>query len=152
AIRPVSLEAVHFVTNLLANRATEAQFKAALSAHRQRVIAAKNGEGFDRHFFMLRHIGQELGGANAAIFTGHTDAVNDFLSTSSMICAEASIEYIYALTVDGIFAINYTTSPNRTELLLTWSTGTEHAEAYHRKLQRVAELLYNFVATLVLTT
>src|SRR5699024_11619682 len=42
AIRPVSLEAVHFVTNLLANRATAAQFKAALSAHRKWIIAAKD--------------------------------------------------------------------------------------------------------------
>ena len=148
AVRPVTLEAVHFVTNLLANRATEAQFKAALSAHRQWVIAAKNGEGFDRHFFMLRHIGQELGGANAAIFTEHTDAVDDFVSTSSLGGPETIIRYIYAPTVEGGFGVNYTTLPNRTEFLVTWVTGTPHAEAFHRNLQPAAELLYDFIATL----
>src|SRR5699024_12547447 len=61
AIRPVSLEAVHFVTNLLANRATEAQFKSALSAHRERVIAANNGEGFERNFLLISHIITYLG-------------------------------------------------------------------------------------------
>src|SRR5699024_3831020 len=101
AIRPVSLEAVHFVTNLLANRDTEAQFKSASSAHRQRISAPKSGEGFDRHFFMLRYSGQELRGANATIFTEHTDAVNDFLSTSSLGGPEAIIRYIYAPTVEG---------------------------------------------------
>src|SRR5699024_10910028 len=138
AIRPVSLEAVHFVTNLLANRATEAQFKAALSAHRQWIIGAKNGEGFDRHFFMLRYIGQELGGAKATLFTEYTDAVNDFLSTSSLAGPEAIIRYIYAPTVEGGFGINYTALPILTEFLLTWMTGTEHAEAFHRNLQPAA--------------
>ena len=147
-IRPVTLETVHFVTNLVDNRATEAQFTAALSAHQEWIIAAKNGDAFDRHFFMLRHIGQELGGANAAIFTEHTDAVDDFVSTSSLGGPEAIIRYIYPPTIEGGFGVNYTTLPNRTEFLVTWITGTQGAEAFHRNLQPAAELLYDFIATL----
>lgn len=148
AIRPVTLQAVNFVTSLVQGNATQAQFTAALEAHRDWIKAAKTGKAFDRHLFMLEHIAQELGGADAAIFTQHTGAREDFLSTSTVGGTDAIIRYLYAPTVHNGFGVNYTTVSTGTEFLLSWAAGTPKAEEFHHNLQPAAELFYEFVGSL----
>ena len=147
-IRPVTLEAVHFVTNLVNGSPSQPQFNAALAAHREWVIAAKSGQAFDRHFFMLQHIGTELGGAHAQVFTENTEARENFLATSTMGNQDVIMRYLFAPMQDDGFAVNYTTVTGGTEFLITWVEGTPQAEAFQHNLQRAAELLYDFIASL----
>ena len=147
-IRPVTLEAVNFVTRLVQGDASETQFTAAVETHRDAVKAAKTGRAFDRHLFMLQHIAQELGGANADIFTQHTAAREDFVSTSTMGGPDAILRFMYAPTDEHGFGVNYTTVDSGTEYLVTWIDSTHKAEEFSRNLQPAAELLYDFVAGL----
>ena len=148
AIRPVTLQAVNFVTSLVQRNATQSQFAAALEAHQEWIKAAKTGKAFDRHLFMLEHIAQELGGADAEIFTLHTGAREDFLSTSTVGGTDAIIRYLYAPTVQDGFGINYTPVPTGIEFLLSWAASTPKAEEFHHNLQPAAELFYEFVGSL----
>ncbi|WP_022870408.1 choline/carnitine O-acyltransferase [Yaniella halotolerans] len=147
-LRPVTLEAVSFVQHLVRDKATVNQLHAALNAHDEGVEATVNGQAFDRHFFMLQHIGAELGGANAALFTEHTDALEDFLTVSSAGASEAFIRAIAAPLVEDGFHVHFTPAAAGTEFLVTWFEGTPQAEALYRNLQPAAELLYDFIATI----
>src|SRR5699024_1156737 len=82
-IRPVTVQAVNFVTALVQGKATDEQFAAALTAQRDWVSAAQDGKVFDRHLMMLQYIAQELGGADADFFTEHTKARQNFLMTTT---------------------------------------------------------------------
>jgi len=147
-LRPVTLEAVSFVESLVHGNATVNQLHAALNAHGEWVQATVNGQAFDRHFFMLQHIGAELGGANATLFTQHTDALEDFLTVSSPGDSDAFIRAIAAPSIEHGFHIHYTPVAAGTEFLVTWVDGTPQAEALYRNLQPAAELLYDFIATI----
>ncbi len=147
-IRPVTLEATNFVTNLVRDNATVRQLQTALNAHSEWVTAAAAGKAFDRHFFMLRHIGIELGGANAPLFTQHTAALEDFITVSTAGGSEAFTRAIAAPSVEYGFHIHYTPLTAGTEFLVTWVDGAPQAEALYRNLQPAAELLYDFIATI----
>ena len=147
-LRPVTLEAVSFVEHLVRDNATVNQLHAALKAHGEWVQATANGQAFDRHFFMLQHIGAELGGANAALFNEHTDARQDFLTVTCAGGSNAFIRAIAAPSVEHGFHIHYTPVTAGTEFLVTWVDGAPQAEALYRNLQPAAEILYDFIATL----
>src|SRR5699024_1552989 len=123
-IRPVTTEAIAFVTGLVADQATESEFTAAVSAHTDWIKAAKLSQVFDRHLFMMQYIGQELGGADAEIFTKYGAAQEDFLSTSSLGTPEAIIRFLFAPTAKHGFGVNYTTVDAGTEYVVTWADDT----------------------------
>lgn len=148
AIRPVTLEAVSFVNNLVRGKGSEQHFFAALAANHDWIEAAKAGKGFDRHLFMLRHIGTELGGDNAALFTEHTDALEDFIITSTAGGLDEIFRAVAAPSVEHGFAVHYTPYSSGTEFMVTWFQGTPQAEAFYQNLKPAAELLYDFIATL----
>src|SRR5699024_6419375 len=148
AIRPVTVEAVNFVTNLVRDKANAQQLNAALAAHREWADAAKAGKGFDRHFFMLQHIGTELGGANADLFTENTDAIEAFVTTSTSGGPDAIVRAVTAPAVEHGFAVHYTPGTPDTELLVTWVDGRPRAEQFYQNLKPAAELLYDFIATI----
>lgn len=147
-IRPVTLEATNFVTNLVRDNATVEQLQAALTAHSEWVEAAAGGKAFERHFFMLQHIGTELGGANAPLFTKHTEALENFITISTAGGSDAFVRAVAAPSVEHGFHIHYTPIVGGTEFLVTWIEGTPQAEALYRNLQPAAELLYDFIATI----
>ena len=95
---------------------------------------------------MLQHIGQELGGGHADIFSQHTAAREDFLSTSTMGGPDAIVRFIYAPTEEHGFGVNYTTVNSGTEYVVTWVDGMPKADEFYRNLQPAAELLYDFIA------
>lgn len=148
-IRPVTMEALTFVTALVEQQATESQFTAAVSAHTDWIKAAKMSQVFDRHLFMMQYIGQELGGADAAIFANYPAAQEDFLSTSSLGTPEAIIRFVFAPTARHGFGVNYTTVDNGTEYVVTWTQDTSRAEEFCDNLPIAADLLYDFLGSLV---
>lgn len=145
-IRPVTLEAVNFVSNLVLDQATETQLTAALAAHREWIQAAKTGTAFDRHLFMLQHIGQELGGASAELFTEHTGAREDFLTTVSTDDTDAILRVVIPPAVDHGFGVHYTTVASGAEFVITWGEAATQAVEFVQNLDVAAELLYNFLA------
>lgn len=148
AVRPVTVEAVNFVTNLVQGTATPQQLHATLTAHREWVDAVKLGKGFDRHFFMLQYIGQELGGADAEIFTEHTEAVEDFVTTSTAGGSEAILRAIAPPAAEHGFAVHYTPGSTGTEFLVSWIDGRPRAERFYQNLKPAAEFLYDFIASI----
>ncbi|GAA4479817.1 hypothetical protein GCM10023190_23580 [Enteractinococcus fodinae] len=147
-IRPVTLEAVNFVTHLVQDQATETQLTAALVAHRQWIQAAKDGKAFDQHLFMLHHIGQELGGANAELFTEHTTAREAFLTTVTTDDTDAVSRAVIPPSVDHGFGVHYTTVDSGTEYVTTWGAEAAQAEEFVQNLTVAAKLLYDFLASL----
>ena len=147
-IRPVTVQAVNFVTALVQGQANEEQFAAALTAHRDWVGAANMGKVFDRHLMMLEYIAQELGGAEADFFTKNTKARENFLSTSTLGSAEVVVRSLFApACVDG-FGVSYTSTLDGTEFMVTWGAEARQAEIFLSKLEPAAELLYNFTAAI----
>jgi len=147
-IRPVTMEALTFVTNLVQNSATEEQFTAALGAHRDWTQAAKQSKVCDRHMLMLQYIGRELGGAEADIFFNYTKARENFITTTTA-DADTIVRAIRLPNTEDGFGVHYTTAPSGIEFVLTWSENTPRAEEFHANLQPAAELLYDFLAALV---
>ena len=145
-IRPVTLEAVNFVSNLVQDRATETQLTAALGAHREWIQAAKAGRAFDRHLFMLHHIGEELGGASAELFTEHTKARENFLTTVTTHDTDAISRAVIPPSVDYGLGVHYTTVAAGTEYVITWGETATQAEEFVQNLNAAAEILYNFLA------
>ncbi|GAA4105851.1 choline/carnitine O-acyltransferase [Enteractinococcus coprophilus] len=143
-VRPVTVQAVDFVTALVQGRATEEQFAAALTAHRDWISAANTGKVFDRHLMMLQYIAQELGGADADFFTKHTKARQNFLSTSTLGGADAILRSLLAPADDNGFGVSYAPAQQGIEFIVTWVEGTRQAETFVSKLAPAAELLYNF--------
>ena len=147
-IRPVTLEAVRFVQNLVQDQATEAQFTATMKAHRELLQAAQDGKAFDSHLEMLQHIGQELGGANAELFTDYNAARQDFLTSGSTDQADAVVRAVMPPSVGKGFGVHSTTVPEGTEFVVTWHEDTPQAEAFVGNLGPAAELLCDFIAGL----
>lgn len=147
-IRPVTLEAVNFVNHLVSDTASEQQLTTALNAYREWVAAVRAGKGFDRHLFMLQNIGTELGGSNAALFTEHTDAVEDFLTVSTATGSDPIVRAIAAPAIEHGFAVHYTLGTAGIEFLVTWVDGTPQAEAFFQNLKPATQLLYDFIASL----
>src|SRR5699024_7955531 len=145
-MRPVTLEAVRFVQNLVQDQATEAQFTAAMAAHRDWIRAAKGGQAFDNHLDMLQHIGQELGGASAELFTEHNAARQDFLTTVTTDNMNALIRAVVPPSNDDGFGVHYTAVPDGTEFIVTWHEDTPQAEEFVGNLGPAAELLCDFIA------
>jgi carnitine O-acetyltransferase len=147
-IRPVTLEAVRFVQNLVQDQATEAQFTAALESHRGWIQATKAGKAFDSHLDMLQHIGRELGGANAELFTEHNAARQGFLATVTTDNTDALIRAVVPPSAQDGFGVHYTAVPEGTEFVVTWDDHTPQAEDFVHYLSAAAELLYDFIAGL----
>jgi len=147
-IRPVTVEAVNFVTAVVQGQATTEQFAAALTAHRDWVRAAQSGKVFDRHLLMLEHIAQELGGADADFFTKHTKAREHFLMTTTADSTAVIIRSLFAPADEAGFGISYAPVPDGIEFTLTWSDSTPRPEAFLGNLQPAADLLYNFTRSL----
>lgn len=147
-IRPVTMEALTFVRNLVQGNATEEHLTAALNAHRDWVQAAKHSTVCDRHMLMLQYIGRELGGADAEIFFKYTKARDDFITTTTA-SPETIIRAIRPPSTEDGFGVHYTTAPSGIEYVLTWSSNTPKAEAFATNLQSAAELLHEFLAALV---
>ena len=143
-VRPVTVEAVNFVTALVQGQATEEQFAAALTAHRDWISAANTGKAFDRHLMMLRYIAQELGGADADFFTKYTKARQNFLSTSTLGSADVIVRSLCAPADDDGFGVSYAPAQQGIEFVVTWVEGTRQAETFVAKLQPAAELLCTF--------
>ena len=147
-IRPVTIQAMNFVTALVQGQATEEHFAAALTAHRDWVSAANMGKVFDRHLMILEYIAQELGGAQADLFTKNTKARENFLSTSTLGNAEVVVRSLFApACVDG-FGVSYTPVLEGIEFMVTWGDEAGQAEIFLSKLEPAAELLYNFTAAI----
>jgi len=145
-IRPVTLQAVNFVNALVQGGATQAHLTAALAAHQDWIRAAKTGKAFDRHMFMLHHIGQELGGANADIFRQYAHARENFLATSTADSPDTILRAIVPPTIEDGFGVHYTQIPSGIEYVLTSTQNTPRAEEFHASIQSAAELFYTFVA------
>jgi len=147
-IRPVTMEALTFVTNLVQDSATEEQLTAALEAHRDWIQAAKQSKVCDRHMLMLQYIGRELGGADADIFFNYTKARENFITTTTA-DADIIVRAIRLPSTEDGFGVHYTATPSGIEFVLTWSENTPQAEKFHANLKPAAELLYEFLTALV---
>lgn len=147
-IRPVTVQAVNFVTALVQGKATDEQFAAALTAHRDWVSAAQDGKVFDRHLMMLQYIAQELGGADADFFTQHAKARQNFLATATAGSTETIIRGLFAPADANGFGVSYAPVSHGIEFMVTWFEPTPQADALIVNLQPAAELLYNFTTAI----
>src|SRR5699024_9732789 len=114
-IRPVTVQAVNFVTALVQGEATDDQFTEALTAQQDWIEAATAGKVFDRHLMMLEHIAQELGGAEADFFTENTKAKQHFLVTTTTGNTDVVVRSLAAPTDPHGFNISYAPVANGIE-------------------------------------
>lgn len=147
-LRPVTLDAVNFVQHLVQDQATESQFMAAIQAHQDCVEVVEAGQGFDSHLDMLQQIGQELGGANAELFTAHNAARENFLTTFSTDDTPALGRAIVPQASGDGFGVSYSTVPDGTEFVVTWQHETPQAEEFVDNLEQASQLLYEFIGRL----
>lgn len=129
ALRPNSAEAIALAKSLLKNQATFEQLERALAAHKQRVIACKKGQAFDRHLsglkFMIDQKGDDL---NNDPFIDSIEAFynspgyktltgGDFLSTSSMGSQTPVKRILFAPVMQGGFGVNYSLNAKDYEIV-----------------------------------
>ncbi|WP_313597526.1 choline/carnitine O-acyltransferase [Psychrobacter sanguinis] len=122
-LRPNSHEAIQLCKSLLSNEASLDQLQQALAAHKQRVIACKKGQAFDRHLSGLKFMRQEednepsveafFNSPGYKILTG-----GDFLSTSSMGSQYPVKRILFAPVMDGGFGVNYSLNDHEYEFVL----------------------------------
>ncbi|WP_169925912.1 choline/carnitine O-acyltransferase [Serinibacter salmoneus] len=108
-LRPVTTEAVALARGLLEQEAPEHLLTATLEAHKQRVIACKRGQSFERHLLGLRWAADELG-LTPALFSDPSYAAltTDFLSTTSLGREDPIVRFVFAPTSPGGIGVNYT--------------------------------------------
>lgn len=131
-LRPNSHEAIKLCKALLTNEANLDQLQQALAAHKQRVIACKKGQAFDRHLSGLKFMRQEednepsveafFNSPGYKILTG-----GDFLSTSSMGSQYPVKRILFAPVMDGGFGVNYSLNEHEYEFVLF---GDKHSSQY----------------------
>ena len=146
-LRPVTTEAVEFVSALLAGEATLEQFKAALDAHRGWVKACKSARGIDRHLLGLQYVA-ERHGLDTSFFDNPGLAVmrRDFLSTTSIGGPEQIVRYAFAPTTPEGFGMTYTRLSDGYEYCINYRRDTsEDLEGFARNLTVGAEKLWEFV-------
>ena len=145
-LRPNTPQAVEFVTALMAGEATTEQLRAALAAHREKVIAAKSGQAIDRHLFGLRFMATRAG-LPAPIFDdpGYTALTTDALSTTSLGDRTRIVRAAFAPTNPGCLGIYYCAVDDGNgglEFCLNWQDGvTERVDEFAAALQEGADRL-----------
>lgn len=124
-MRPNSAEAIALCQALLSDNATQEQLKNAFTAHKQRVIACKTGQGFDRHLTglkaMMSEASQDQMPSACDFFTSVGYKLltgGDFLSTSSMGIRYPIKRILFAPTYIGGFGVNYSLNEHNYEFLL----------------------------------
>ena len=124
-LRPNSHEAIALCQSLLTSNATQEQLASAFITHKQRVIACKTGQAFDRHLTglkaMMHKDGQQSMADAAAFFAspGYQKLTGgDFLSTSSMGVRYPVKRILFAPTYAGGFGVNYSLSDTEYEFVL----------------------------------
>lgn len=122
-LRPNSAEAINLAQSLLKNNASLEQLQAALAAHKQRVIACKTGQAFDRHLSGLKYmIKAEDNDASVSAFFDSPGykvlTAGDFLSTSSMGVQSPVKRILFAPVMKGGFGVNYSLDDKNYEFVL----------------------------------
>lgn len=122
-LRPNSAEAIELAQSLLNNDASLEQLQSALNAHKQRVIACKTGQAFDRHLsglkFMIKEedndpsVSSFFNSPGYKVLTG-----GDFLSTSSMGVQSPVKRILFAPVIQGGFGVNYSFNEHEYEFVL----------------------------------
>ena len=126
ALRPNSFEAIELAQSMLTDDAHSEQLQQALAAHKQRVIACKKGQAFDRHLSALKFMRQSSQKADnepsvEALFNspGYTVLTGgDFLSTSSMGTQHPVRRILFAPVMEGGFGVNYSLNEHEYEFVL----------------------------------
>ncbi len=124
AMRPNSPEAIELCQSLLNDNATKEQLNAAFAVHRERIIACKTGQAYDRHLTGLQMMVQDNDDKdciNAFFESPGYKALTggDFLSTTSMGTRSPIIRVIFVPTTVGGFGVYYSYGDNKYEFLLT---------------------------------
>ncbi|WP_201594434.1 choline/carnitine O-acyltransferase [Psychrobacter fulvigenes] len=125
-LRPNSHEAIALCQALLTGSATQEQLASAFTTHKQRVIACKTGQAFDRHLTGLKMMMQDSINQSdmnqAKVFfqsAGYQKLTGgDFLSTSSMGVRYPVKRILFAPTYAGGFGVNYSLGEYKYEFVL----------------------------------
>lgn len=122
-LRPNSFEAIELAQSMLTGDANSEQLQQALQAHKQRVVACKKGQGFDRHLSGLKFMRQDTDNEPSvdAFFNSPGYKVltgGDFLSTSSMGTQHPVKRILFAPVMDGGFGVNYSLNEQEYEFVL----------------------------------
>lgn len=123
AMRPNSAEAIALCKALLNDQASKDQLDAAFAVHRDRIIACKTGQAFDRHLSALQKMMQQDDQRESmdAFFTSPGYKVltgGDFLSTTSMGNRAPIIRVIFVPTQIAGFGVYYSFDNNEYEVIL----------------------------------
>ncbi len=119
-LRPVTPAALQLVQAMINGSATPDLLFAALSAHKEQVIACKTGQGFDRHLMGLRLMADRLElQPDLFVDESYRLLTTDFLSTSSVGTAEQIVRFTFAPTSDGGIGVNYTLTDGMYEFCMT---------------------------------
>lgn len=142
-LRPVTMDALALIDALLDGTATPTLLHAALATHKRRVIACKQGQGFDRHLQGLQHVAQRMGLTPALFADASYDALmTDFLSTTSVGDARQIIRITFAPTSVGGIGVNYTVTDGGYEFCLTYDAEqTERIDAFAEALEAGASAI-----------
>jgi len=118
-LRPVTPDALALVQAMASDTATPDHLFAALSAHKEQVIACKTGQGFDRHLMGLRLMAERLD-LQPELFDDESYKLltTDFLSTTSVGDARQIVRFTFAPTTRGGIGVNYTTTDGMYEFCL----------------------------------
>ena len=145
-LRPVTEQAVGFVTALHEGRATAEQFRTALDAHRDRVKACKAGRGVDRHLLGLELMARRAGRVPAFFRVPALGAIRrDFLSTTSIGGPDPIVRFAFAPTTEEGFGVSYTTRADGYEFCVIHHRDTsEDLEGFARHITEGAARLWEF--------
>ncbi len=137
AMRPDSFEAIELCRALLNDSATKEQLNAAFAVHRQRVIACKTGQAYDRHLTALQAMVRESDDTNCvdAFFSSPGYKVltgGDFLSTTSLGDFSPVMRVIFVPTLTGGFGVYYSYGSHGYEIVLI---SDEHSNCYLDKMR-----------------
>ena len=121
-LRPINADSLALAQALLEDAATPDHLHAALAAHKDRVIACKAGQAFDRHLTGLRLMAGRLD-LSPILFEEESYArvTTDFLSTSSLGDARQLVRFTFAPTSGGGIGVNYTVSDEMYEFCLIFN-------------------------------
>ncbi len=137
AMRPNSPEAIALCQALLTDNATKEQLNAAFAVHRERIIACKTGQAYDRHLTGLHMMIQEnddMDCMNAFFESPGYKALTggDFLSTTSMGTRSPIMRVIFVPTTAAGFGVYYSYGDNKYEFQLT---GDQQSSPYLEQMR-----------------
>lgn len=148
-LRPVTGEAVALVRGLLDGGAGATELRAALDAHRERVIRCKTGQAIDRHLYGLRLAAERLD-LEPAIFAdeGYRRLTTDVLSTTSLGNTTTIVRVAFAPTSEGGYGLYYVSTHDEDEVVVNHlAAQDDDIEAFLAGLDEGAARLWELAAT-----